>query len=452
MSALLFALLCAADPSASASVHAESRTFVMVAGRPYYSVDDGRVVERRVAPVLQEIFLDADPAVEGFSIVLDAWLTLDAAERVLSSPAIADVDQGWVRWRGRGFTVTAGRFFNPTITGRGLRVDGGRVTYQTAEWIEDFDLSLDVWGGAPVSPAFGAEPLERATPVFTNDPLEVAPEGADWRRPGDVAGGGTLRVGYGGLVELAVGYDRVQDLAEVAHEAVSASVVAAPLSWLGASAYGAYSLYAGAPEAAELSLYARPIRPLQVRLIGGYSNPSMLLPATSILSVFGGAEHGELALEADWYFSRALRVGATAELRTSALGEEDDETDTALGYRLAASARGRFAALYGVTASAGWEVLQDGWYGRYHLLRAGAELPLGAFGVSADTGLFVVQSRPVADANIDEQQVALRGGLSGWWHRGSLRAVLALRGTTLDEASREVAIIGRLEWAGDLYF
>lgn len=446
---LLLALICAegtAVDTPAASIRGHTRTFVMVGARPYYSSSQGRLVERRVAPILQEIFLDASTGVEGVSVALDAWLTVDAGERVLGDRAIADVDQGFVRWRHRELTVTVGRFFNPSITGRGLRVDGGRVVLHPSRAVLGLDLLADVWGGVPVTPSFGQEPLRDAAPVFAQDALDVAPEGADWERPGDWTVGGEIGTSLGRYGAVGLGYARVQDLAEPSRESLSARLEVEPFSWLGARAFGSYSTIYDGLEEAEVSLYAWPIRELRLNLFGRRTDPSLLLPGTSILSVFGGAVHSGLGLEADWFLGGRVRLSGGAELRSTEADVEGD--DRALGYRVNAAVRGRVPFITGATGVVAWERLADGWYGGYHQARLGLELPVFAgLGVAVDGGLFIVESE-TPEAPSPESQIALRGGVAARWTFGAWRAVVALRGTTLERGSDDLAVLGRLEWNG----
>src|SRR5262249_8060166 len=184
-----------AETSPPASVHGQTRTTAMIGERPYIAAGSGgaspgigtdssgalSLSDRRFIPVVQDIFLDARPGVEGVTIALDAWGALDAGDRVYRSRALAEGTEGWVRWDRRDLSLRAGRLFLFNEVGRGDRVDGAEITLHPMTEVLGALMSAKAWAGIPVIPLYGEDPLLHDRPEAFRDPLVVAPGGSDWK-------------------------------------------------------------------------------------------------------------------------------------------------------------------------------------------------------------------------------------------------------------------------------
>ncbi len=107
LSLCIAAALISATPPA---VTARTRTFIMLSQRPYLEADaiSGRLTERRFIPIIEDLSLDADTGVDGLTVALDAWIGIDAGERILAAPTVGDISEGWIKWAQPAFTLSAG--------------------------------------------------------------------------------------------------------------------------------------------------------------------------------------------------------------------------------------------------------------------------------------------------------------------------------------------------------
>jgi hypothetical protein len=433
-------------------IHGRSRTFVMVGARPYFGIDSagqGTLVERRFVPIVEDLFLDAKPGIDGFSIALDAWGALDAGERFYGSRLPADITEGWVKYEKKDLTLRAGRLFLFNDVGRGQRVDGGQIVLHPTAGLGDARVSLDAFAGVPVRPLFGEEPLLHDRPEALRDPLALAQKGADWSRPGDIAVGAAAGLKIGTLVETRVGFLHKTELAEIDRQSVVGRVrldLDPRLSLLG---YGSYDLQARGLEDAELQLQSFIFQDVRVAVYGRARQPALLLPVTSIFRAFGSEIHQDLGIETDLFLTRRMRFSASAEARRT---EPSDGGGRAIGYRAFSELRSELPFLGGSRGALSYERLFDGWFGRYDYFRASAEVPILRFlTASADGGAFLIKA---SEAGADgPQKLALRAGVSAALIGDSTwRAVLAVRATRTPELLDELAVIGRLEWNVDRVF
>jgi hypothetical protein len=145
------------------------------------------------------------------------------------------------------------------VTAGGLRpvhLDGGDVIAR-APW----GTSLEVFGGAPVSPEF-------ATKEF------------DWAVGGRVA----QRVSTYGTV--GVSYLQLRNQGALSFSELGVDALATPLSWLDAAFSGSVDLLSPALADARVSVAAR-FSKLRLELFGVRRSPAHLLPATSLFSALG---------------------------------------------------------------------------------------------------------------------------------------------------------------------
>jgi hypothetical protein len=436
----------------TAEVHGRSRTFVMIGARPYFGVDasgQGSLVERRFVPIVQDVFLDGKPGIDGVTIVLDGWLGLDAGERFYGTRTPADVTEGFIRWDQKDYSLRAGRVFLFGDTGRGLRVDGGQLLIHPRAAIGDARFSFDAFAGVPVRPLFGEEPLLHDRPEALRDPLLLAQKGADWSRAGDAAAGASAGFTYGHVLETKLGYLHQVELAEIQRETIVSKLRFALDPRLALVGFGAYDLHAKGLEDAELEVESFVFQDLRVAVFGRARQPALLLPATSIFSVFGSETHQETGLESDLFLARRMRLSLSGEVRRT---QASGGGESAIGYRAFSELKSELPFVRGSRGALSYERLADGWFGRYDYLRLSAEVPLARFlSASADGGAFLIRAR---EAGIDaSERLALRGGVSASiFNDSAWRAVLAVRATRTPELVDEIAVIGRIEWNVDRAF
>ncbi|MCK6549761.1 hypothetical protein L6R52_28245 [Myxococcota bacterium] len=432
------------------AVHGRTRTFVLVGSRPYYELGSEALVERREVPIVQDFFLDAETGVDGLSIALDAWIGLDVGQQVLSRRALADVIEGYIQWKQPSFTLKAGRLYVQSSIARRERMDGGWVRVHPKAELLGGKLTFDVYGGLPVTPELGEEVLRASgSPTLANDPLVLAAAGSDWSRPGDWVVGTMVAMRWGPTADVGIGFVRQNDLSIVDREALVARFDLEPTSFLGISGYGSYDTYGGAVEDARVTVSSWIGRDLRLGVFARMSNPSLLLPSSSIFSVFANQSHREVGLEADLWLARQHRLSGSAEWRQSAVDDELDEA--ADGHRIAVSLRGPVPGLPQMRGIVSVERMADGWAGDYEYARIGAETPIISWlSMSADGGLFFIEG---SESLGTTDRTALRGSLAAIAERyKDWRIALALRATKTPDVSTDIAVIARIEWNAERTF
>ena len=116
--------------AAAPSVRGRTRTTAMLGKEPAVVANSAgglSLVERDFIPIVQDVFLDAETGVEGFTVAVDGWFAADAGEGRVRHRALSDLAQGYVRWRTSSLTVTAGRMMPFSLTARALRLDGAEL-------------------------------------------------------------------------------------------------------------------------------------------------------------------------------------------------------------------------------------------------------------------------------------------------------------------------------------
>jgi hypothetical protein len=439
-----------AETSPQAELHGRSRTFLMVGSRPYFGGDtNGRGIleDRRFIPAIEDLSLDAKPGIEGVSIALDAWGALDAGDRYYVDRALADVTEGYVRWDRRDFSVRGGRLFLFSDVGRGLRVDGGELILHPQTDLIPAHITFDTYAGIPVIPLYGEEPIRGDRPDALRDPLAFAQGAARWNRPGDFAFGALAAARLDPSLDLAIGYAHQLEYSEIAREDIVGRLRWDPDPLISINGFGAYNLFARGLENAEIDASTVIAKLARITLYGRTRQPTLLLPATSIFSVFGNETHREMGVESDVFLSKSSRASIAGEMRQT---DAEGGAGHALGYRLTAAYRTELPHLRHGRGVLSYERLEDGWFGRYDYLRAGAELPIaGAFAANADGAVFFIHQ---TSSGSNTSEVAVRGGAGVSFAYETVRAVLSLCATRTNAVPFETAIIGRLEWNVDRLF
>lgn len=178
--------------------------------------------------------------------------------------------------RGRA-ELQAGRFVLATGAVHPVQLDGARALARTP-----FRSTVELFGGTPVVPRFGALPYE-------------------WLL------GGRVAQGIGPKLTLGVSYVQRRDHAEVADEEVGADLAAVPLPWLDLAGRAAYDLTSPGLSDGLVSIAARS-KKVRFELYGVHRSPARLLPATSLFSVLGDMPSENVGLTVRWAAAPRLDV------------------------------------------------------------------------------------------------------------------------------------------------
>jgi hypothetical protein len=157
--------------------------------------------------------------------------------------------------RGYG-ELRVGRFVVATGAIFPVQIDGAEAIGR-APW----GSTLEVFGGAPVVPRFGARAY-------------------DW------LAGARLAQHVATTVTMGVSYVQRREYGDVSNEEVGADLAAAPSRWLDLAAKGAYDLTSPGVADARISATAR-ADALRLEVFASEQSPGRLLPATSLFSVLG---------------------------------------------------------------------------------------------------------------------------------------------------------------------
>jgi hypothetical protein len=157
--------------------------------------------------------------------------------------------------RGYG-ELRVGRFVLATGAIFPVQIDGAEAIGR-APW----GSTLEVFGGAPVVPRFGARAY-------------------DWLT------GARLAQHVATTMTMGVSYMQRRDYGEVSNEEIGADLAAAPAPWLDLAAKGAYDLASPGIADARVSATSR-VRALRLEIFASEQSPGRLLPATSLFSVLG---------------------------------------------------------------------------------------------------------------------------------------------------------------------
>lgn len=328
---LAFTILYLSLAAPPAEMHGRARTTVVVGSQPLYSVSRGALEVQRFAPIVEELSLDAAPGVDGVKLSFAGSAAIDPGERLFADPMLADLTLASIEWRSSFLSARAGRVFLSNETSGVLHLDGATLALQGGAG--PLRLESDAWAGVPVMTAYVEEPLRDAYPMAAADPLFYAPRGSDWARLGDFAFGVRARGSAFDVVSFGAGYAQEHHLGEVSREAVSGHLSFTPFTNLSMSSSACFDAHAGAFEEAGVNLSYWPVSSLRTAVYARRQSAALLLPTTSIFSVFAGQKHEEAGLETEYFASKGLRFSASAELARTVL---EDGTESAFGYRLTA--------------------------------------------------------------------------------------------------------------------
>ncbi|HVE86852.1 MAG TPA: hypothetical protein VND93_28550, partial [Myxococcales bacterium] len=201
-------------------------------------------------------------------------------------PAAGDLDLAYVEGRllEDRVRVVAGRQLVAGGAARLLQLDG-----LLAEWSPVRPLRVTAWAGVPVAARFDV-------------------------RQGDVAGGGRAAWAPSWDSELGASYALVLDRGLVSRHDVGVDGRWAPSRALWISGHALYSLSEARLAEAELGPHWRIIPALELALSARRVAPDLLLPRSSILSVFAEPQRDELGVVAVWEARPEMAVSADARV------------------------------------------------------------------------------------------------------------------------------------------
>jgi hypothetical protein len=170
-----------------------------------------------------------------------------------------------------------------------VQIDGGWITGRTP-----WGSSLEVFGGAPVVPRFGARAY-------------------DWLV------GARLAQSVFSWGKLGLSYVQRRDDGEISNEEVGVDLAAAPAHWFDFAARAAYVLTSPGIAEARVSAATR-FEAWRVEVFAAQTSPSRLLPATSLFSVLGDFPSQTLGSTVKW--KAAPRLDVLASGAAQAVGDE----------------------------------------------------------------------------------------------------------------------------------
>lgn len=313
---LLAALLLFASPAVrAATVEASSTTFVTVGQDTRYR--GGTKPELvTVAPAYEILSVTARdisaPFADDVQAVLSTWGAVDLAKRRwdagTDSNFSGDVTTAYLQARmaNRHLTLRLGRISVATGIARMIQVDGGSGFLELP--VARLQLKVSGYAGVPTSQRFQTRSgLKNWNPT-----------------PGTLAYGGRVAAGLplagmpGRGLEVGASINEVRDHSEPVREEVGLDARLAPFAGtdLALSGFGSYSLYDARVSEASAALSASATPKLHLTADWRYVEPSLLLSRNSILSVFSASTWNEVGAGAVYDFTRAVRGGLDAHLRT----------------------------------------------------------------------------------------------------------------------------------------
>jgi hypothetical protein len=326
---LAVALALAAAPAVRAdTIEATSTTFLQT-GQQTRGGTAGEEPELvTVAPLFEMLTLSARDIRNGFAedleIQLSTWASYELADprwdNGTTGDATGDVLTAFVKGRflKRRLTVRLGREMVATGAARFLQIDGG-------------DLALRLPAGFAVSGYVGSPVSQRFQ--SRSGPRSWNPAG------GDLAYGGRLSwtlvlPGVGGRgLDVGAFAAIVTDGGETARQDVGADLRLQPAGNLTLTGTAVYSLEAERVAEGTAVLLWTPMRRLHVTADYRFSAPDLMLPRTSILSVFADSERSDLGGGVTVLLTRTIDVGLDAHALLEP-GELEGDTNTGYEVRL----------------------------------------------------------------------------------------------------------------------
>lgn len=272
-----------------------------------------------MAPLQERATLDATRLYDGhIDAHLAAWGAIDLANPTGDGRIAGDLAVAWTRYRAGPVGVWGGRRFIPWGAPGGVHLDGlgGEVSLGGG-------FTADVVVGRPVTPTYGS--LLGPTPGFD----------------GTTAAGGA-RIGWTltGRASSAISFLEHWAQGIPTRRVVQADVTATITRWLDLRAGLSVDLLGLGVMQAEVDVSAFPTRAIELDVGYGHTDPGLLIPRWSLLSVFVTRTWDEARARATWRIVPSVQVGVEgAVLRYSLAGREDNVDGPPWGSRLEAFAR-----------------------------------------------------------------------------------------------------------------
>jgi hypothetical protein len=332
---LALASALAATSATADTIEATSTTYVSSGkqtrgGLPGQSPD---LVD--VLPVVEVLTLSArgirNPVFENLEIVVSTWGSVDLQDKRwdagTNGDLTGDVMTGYLRGQllSRRLTLRLGRQLVSLGAGRVASIDGGDVALKVPG-----GFGLDVYAGAPVAQRFSSRDALRSW-----NPL-----GGDLAYGGRFSWGLSLSNAFLRGFELGLSAALVTDESEWVRRDAGADARLRLFKSLALNGHALYSLVGEEPELADASALAtwQASRHLFVTADYRYSAPHLMLPQTSILTVFANSTRNDVGGGLRYELTRSLEAGVDYH----ALLEPDGEEGTELGHEVAV--RGDYAS------------------------------------------------------------------------------------------------------------
>ena len=278
----LVALACAVAGTAAAGVAVSLVSYL--SARP--ELRDGQAVT--AAPLLEMLSVNAwglnAPGIKDARAHVSGWGTLGLLDLPRRGSVAGDVQLAFVEGRlfGERLRVVAGRQLVGGGAARFLQLDG-----LLAEYLLPRRLRLAAWGGLPVSARFGV-------------------------RQGDAAAGGRVAWAPSWDSEVGASYAFVLDRGITARHEAAVDGRWLPTNAIRVQGHALFSLAEARLVEAELAPYWRIWPTLEVAVSARRVAQDLLLPRSSILSVFAEPDRDEVGAIAIWEPRPELAVTADA--------------------------------------------------------------------------------------------------------------------------------------------
>lgn len=382
-----------------------------------------------VLPVIEVLSVSArdirNPIFDDLSIVVSTWGSVDLQDNRWDAGTTGnltgDVTTGYVRGQlfGRRLTLRVGRENVAVGAGRVASIDGGDLALRLP-----LGIGLSAYAGAPVSQRFSSRDALRSWNALG----------------GDLAYGGRLSltiplpIPFLRLIEVGASAAFVDDGGDAVRRDAGVDARLRLFGDFALNGYFLYALEAEAPEEIQVAASWHPVRRLFVQADYRHTDPTLMLPMTSILTVFSDARYDEAGGGVRYELTRSLEGGVDYH---ALIEPGKDGTGTSLGHD---------AALRGDYTSGP--------------VRAGAELTLlqtventmyGFRGyVRRELGRFFGTGELIAyyydEAINDRQYAASLGATAGYRLGGAWTATLSARAAVTPYMDQQVDVMAKLAY------
>jgi hypothetical protein len=406
MTLLAAALAAVAGPAARAATVEATSTTLLYTGQQSRGGTPGAEPDLvTVAPAFEILTVSArgmSSQTGDLEVQLSTWGSWELSARRWDAGTTSDFNgdilTGFVQGRllDRRLTIRVGRETVALGATRFVQIDGGDVVLRLP-----FGFGLSAYAGSPVSQRFQSRSGLRSW----------NPAGGDLAYGGRVSWALAVPGAAGRGLEIGAFVSEVKDGSQTARNDVGGDLRIQVLGNLTLSGYGIYALEEDRLAEATALLTWTATRKLHVNADVRYSAPDLMLPRTSILSVFADSDRTDFGGGATYEFTRAFEGGADAHVLLEP-GETAGSTYT--GYEVAVHGRWH----RGATTLGGEVSVLDALDNGYWALRLFGRHELGRAFATAD-----VQGHFFRDA-VNGQDYALIGSVSVGTNLGGLWSVV----------------------------